>query len=148
MTEHTHNEQRKETKRPTTSRFSNYFTIWDKRFTSLTRFPPNIWLQSFEHCFTESHGENRGSSIYCHASSVNYHVYFLQDTRFIFFLSGFCVSRERERLLFLAPPYHFHLLRKSFGLQHLHLSERFNDEQGLCKRIQEPYYIFLLSKPL
>ena len=44
MTEHTYNEQRKDTKRPTTSRFSNYFTIWDKRFTSLIHFPPNIWL--------------------------------------------------------------------------------------------------------
>ena len=133
MPEHTYNEQRKDTKRPTTSRFSNYFTIWDKRFTSLTRFPPNIWLQSFEHWFMDSHGEN---SIKYQLSCV-----FFTGYKIYFFLSGFCVSRERERLLFLAPPYHFHPLCKLFGLQRLHLSERFNDEQRLCKWIQDPYYI-------
>ena len=68
-----------------------------------------------------------------------------------FFLSGFRVkninksqdSRERERLFFFAPLYHFHPLRKSFGLQRLQLLEGFNDEQGRRKRIQEPYYILL-----
>ena len=59
--EHTYNKQRKDAKRSTTSRFWDYFTIWDSRFFSLTRFPPNIWLQSFEHCFTETHGEKRAS---------------------------------------------------------------------------------------
>ena len=90
--EHTYNEQRKDAKRPTTSRFSDYFTIWGKRFSSLTRFPPNIWLQSFKHCFTENHGENRASSIFYHASSVNYHVYFLRDKRFIFSCLDFVSS--------------------------------------------------------
>ena len=94
--EHTYNEQRKDAKRPTTSRFWDYFTIWGNRFSSLTRFQPNIWLQSFEHCFTENHGENRASSIYYHASSVNYHVYFLRDIRFIFFCLGF-VSAGKGR---------------------------------------------------
>ena len=48
--EHTYNEQRKDVKRPTARRFSDYFTKWGKRFSSLTRFPPNIWLQLFEFC--------------------------------------------------------------------------------------------------
>ena len=73
----------------TASKFSGYFTIWGKRFSSLPHFPPNIWLQSFKHHFTENHRENRTSSIYYHVSSVNYHVYFLQDIRFIFFCLGF-----------------------------------------------------------
>ena len=60
--------------------------MWDKRFSSLTRFPPNIWLQSFEHCFTENHSDNRAST------SLQYHGYFLRDIRFIFFCLGF-VSR-------------------------------------------------------
>ena len=79
--------QRAKERRETT-RFSEYFTIWGKRFSSLTCFPPNIWLQSFEHCFMENRGENRASSIY-HASSVSYHVYFLRDIRLIFFCLGF-----------------------------------------------------------
>ena len=145
--EHTYNEQRKDAKRLTTSRFWDYFTIWGKRFSSLSRFPPNIWLQSFEHCFTENHGENRASNIHYHASSVNYHVYFLRDIRLIFFCLGF-LSAGKGRGYYLAPLFHFYPLCKSFGLQRLHLSERFNDEWGLCKRIQEPYYIFLLSQPL
>ena len=86
--EHTYNEQRKDAKRPTTSRFSDYFMIWSKWFSSPTRFLPNIWLQSFEHCFMENHGENRASSIYYYASRVNYHVYFLRDKRFIFSVYG------------------------------------------------------------
>ena len=110
--EHTYNEQRKDEKGPTASRFSGYFTIFGKRFSSLKRFSPNIGLLPFEHCFTENQGEKRASSIYYHASSVNYHIYFLWDIRFIFFLSGFCISRERERLNFLVPLYHFHPLQK------------------------------------
>ena len=61
--ENTCNEQKKDAKRPTTSRFPDYFTIWGNRFSSLTCFYPNIWLQSFEHCFTENHGENRAPNI-------------------------------------------------------------------------------------
>ena len=75
------------------------------RFSSLTRFPrfpTNIWLQSFEHCFTENLGENRASNI-----STLSCVYFT-GYKIYFFLSGFRVknihksqgSRERERLFF------------------------------------------------
>ena len=35
-----------------------------------------------------------------------------------------------------------------YGFQSLHLSDRFYNERGLRKRIQEPYYILLLSKSL
>ena len=52
--EHTYNEQRKDVKRSTTSTFSDYVTMWSKQFPSLTFFSPNIWLQSFEHCFTKN----------------------------------------------------------------------------------------------
>ena len=41
----------------------DYFIIWGNRFSSLTRFILNIWLQSFEHFFTENHGENRAPNI-------------------------------------------------------------------------------------
>ena len=72
---------------------------------------------------------------------------FFTGYKIYLFLSGFRVSREREAIL-LAPLFHFHPLRKSFGLQRLHLSERFNDERGLRKRIQEPYYIFFYYQNL
>ena len=49
-----------------------------------------------------------------------------------------CQQEKREAIL-LALLFHFHPLRKSFGLQRLHLSVRFNDKRGLRKRIQEPY---------
>ena len=77
---------KKDVKRRATSRFSDYFTIWDKRFSSLIRFPPNIWLQSFEHCFTENHGHCRASdiSIVSCVSFMRYNIYF--------FLSGFRVK--------------------------------------------------------
>ena len=70
--EHAYNEQRKDTKRPTTSRFWDYFTIWDKRFSSLTRFPPNIWLQSFEHCSRRImvKTEHQASIIMCQSSII------------------------------------------------------------------------------
>ena len=86
--EPTYHEQRKDAKWPTTSRFSDYFTIWGKRFSSLTRFPPNIWLQSFEYCFTENHGQSRASriSILSCVIFTGYKIYF------IFFCLGF-VSR-------------------------------------------------------
>ena len=54
---------KKDSKQPTTTRFWDYFTIWGNRFSSLTCFQPNIWLQSFKHCFTENHGENRVPNI-------------------------------------------------------------------------------------
>ena len=47
----------------TKSRFRDYFTVLANRFSFLTCFPPNIWLQSFEHCFMENHGENRAPNI-------------------------------------------------------------------------------------
>ena len=77
---------KKDAKRHATSRFSDYFTIWDKRFSSLIRFPPNIWLQSFEHCFTENHGHSRASdiSIVSCVSFMGYNI--------CFFLSGFRVK--------------------------------------------------------
>ena len=59
-------------------------------------FPPNIWFQSFEHCFTENHGGNRVPGIYYHASSVNCHMYFFWDIRFNFFCLGF-VSAGKGR---------------------------------------------------
>ena len=65
----TNNKQKKDTKSPTTSRFWDFFTVWGNRFSSLKRFPPNIWLQSFKHCFMENHGENRAPNI-CVLSSV------------------------------------------------------------------------------
>ena len=67
---------------------------------------------------------------------------FFTGYKISFFLSGFHLSTERETLLFLAPLYHFHPLRKFFGLQRLHLSGSLNNEWGRCKWIQEPYYIF------
>ena len=121
--------------------------IWANWFSSLTHFSPNIWLQSFEHCFMENHGENRVSSIYYHPSRANYHVYFVRDIRFIFFVWVSC-QQGKGKAIILVPFFHFHPLRKLFGFQRLHFLERFNDEQGLYKQIQEPYYIFLLSKPL
>ena len=92
--EHTYNEQRKDAKRPTTSRFSDYFTIWGKRFSSLTFFSNNIWLQSFEHCFTENHVENGVSTWFKHQLWC----VFFTGYKIYLFLSGFRVSRERERL--------------------------------------------------
>ena len=79
-----------------------YFTIQGKRFSSLIYFPPNIWLQWFEHCFMKNHGHNRASNISI-VSSV-----FFMGYKIYFYLSGFHVkkinksqdSRERERLLF------------------------------------------------
>ena len=77
--------------------------------------------------------ENRASSIYYHASSVNHHMYFLQDIRFIFFCLSFVTAREGRGYYFSSslPLPH----RKSFSLQHFHLAERFNDERRLRKQI-------------
>ena len=131
------------------SRFSDYFTKWGKRFSSLIRFLPNIWWQSFEHCFTENHGHSRASNI-----SIVSCVFFM-GYNIYFFLSGFRVknsnksqdSREREKLFFFGsslPP--IHLLCRLFGLQRLQLLERFNDERGRRKQIQERYYILLYGE--
>ena len=84
-------------------------------------------------------------------TSLQYHLYFFMGHNIYFFLSGFHVKNinksqdnmERERLFFFAPLYYFYPLCKSFDLQHLQLSERFNDERGRHKWIQEPYYILL-----
>ena len=60
----TYQQQAKEdSERPTTNRFWDYFAIWCNLFSSLSGFPPNIWLQSFKHFFMENHGKNWGSSI-------------------------------------------------------------------------------------
>ena len=98
--DHTYNEQKKDAKRPTTSRFLDYLTIWDSWFSCLTCFPPNIWLTPFDHCFKENHGENKASSIYYNASRVNYHVYFLRDIRFIFFCMGVVSARKGKGYYF------------------------------------------------
>ena len=134
--------QRAMKRRETTSKKQIFrlFKIWVKWFSSLTRFPPKIWLQSFKHCFTVV------SSIYYYVSSINYNVYFLWAIG-LFSVWVLCQQGKGEAII-LAPLFHFHPLFKSFGLQCLHLSERFNDERGLSKHIQEPHYIFLLSKPL
>ena len=86
--EPTYHQQRKDAKWPTTSRFSDYFTIWSKWFSSLTSFPPNIWLQSFEYCFTENHGQSRASRI----SILSYVIFKGYKIYLIFFCLGF-VSR-------------------------------------------------------
>ena len=56
-------QEKKDAKWPTTSRFWDYFTIWGNWFSSLTHFQPNIWLQSLKYCFTENHAENRTPKI-------------------------------------------------------------------------------------
>ena len=61
--EPTCNKQKKDVKRPIISTFWDYFTIWSNQFSSLTYFQPNIWLKSFEHCFSEYHGENKAPNI-------------------------------------------------------------------------------------
>ena len=68
-----HNLQR-DTKQPTTNRFWDCFTVWGNLFSSLTRLPANIWLQSFEHCFMENHSENRAPNI-CILSCVFFTAY-------------------------------------------------------------------------
>ena len=51
-------------KRPTTSEFWDFFTIWNNPFLFLTRFPSNIWLQLFEHCFVKIIDENRAPNVH------------------------------------------------------------------------------------
>ena len=62
--------------------------LWGKRFSYLIRFPPNTWLQSFEHCLTENHGHSSASiiSIVSCVFFMGYNIYF--------FLSGFCVKNR------------------------------------------------------
>ena len=69
--EPTHNEQKKDAKLPTASILWDYFTIWGNHFQS------DIWFQSFEHCFTENHGENRApsSSILTCVFFMRYRIY-------------------------------------------------------------------------
>ena len=73
---------------------------------------------------------------------------FFTGYKIYFFSVWVSCQQGKGDAIILTPLFHFPLLCKSFGLQRLHLLERFNDERGLYKRIQEPYYIFLLSKPL
>ena len=54
---------KEDSKQLTRSRFWEYFTIWYDWFSSLTRVPPIILLQSFQHCFIENHLANRRSNI-------------------------------------------------------------------------------------
>ena len=55
--------KKKDAEQPTTG-FTDYFTIWVNRFSSLTRFQcVQSRLQSFEHCFTKNHAENRAPNI-------------------------------------------------------------------------------------
>ena len=93
---------KKDVKRPTTNNFSDYLTIWDKRSSPQTRFPPNICCNHSSIASTENHGENRASNL-SKLSCVFYTGY-----KIYFFLSGFRFknihksqdSRERERLFF------------------------------------------------
>ena len=78
---------KKDAKPPTTTRFWDYFTVWGNRFSSLARFPSNIWLQSFEHRFMENYGENRALNIY-------YHVYLLRDIIFTGYVANHCHIRK------------------------------------------------------
>ena len=71
---------KKDAKPPPTSRFWDYFTVLGNRLSSLTRFPPNTWLQLSEHCFMENHGENRALNI-CILSCLfitGYNIYWIR----------------------------------------------------------------------
>ena len=106
-------------KRRETTNSKQISRLWDKRFSSLARFPPKIWLQYFEYCFTENHGENRASSIYYYASSVSYHTYFFQDIRFIYLFIFFVwvsCQQGKGRLFFSSSPSTSTCFRKSFAL--------------------------------
>ena len=86
---------KKDAKRQATSRFSDYLTIWGDWFSSLIRFPPNIWLQSFEHCLTENHGHRRAwnISIVSCVFFVGYNIYlfvYLFIYLFIYFVWVSC----------------------------------------------------------
>ena len=86
----------KNEKRPTTSRFWDYFTIWGNRFSSLTHFPSNIWLQSFEHCFMANHGENRAPNI-CILSCVFITGYKIYRIRWLTFVRQKSTSWLRQK---------------------------------------------------
>ena len=79
--------KKKDAKWQATSRFSDYFTIWGKQFSPVIHFPSNIWLQSFEPCFTENHGHSRALNI-----SIVSCVFFLWDITFSFFCLSFVSS--------------------------------------------------------
>ena len=81
-------------------------------------------------------------------ASPYYRVCFLRDIRFIFPVCVSCQEHSQITGQQGCPLYHFHPLHKSFGLQRLHIFERFNDEQGLCKWNQEPYYIFYIIRTI
>ena len=87
--------------------------------------------------------EHQASIIMRQASIITCIFYGIYDLFFPVWVS--CQQGKGEAII-LAPLFHFHPLRKSFGLQRLHLSKRFNDERGLRKRIQEPCYSFVVIK--
>ena len=84
--------------------------------------------------------ERQASIIIRQASIIICIFYVISDLLFSVWVSR---QQGKGEAIFFAPLYHFHPLRRSFGFQRLHLSQRFNDERALCKRIQEPYYVFL-----
>ena len=141
----TYNEQRKDAKQPTASSFADYFTIWGQWFSSLTRFPPNIWLQSFEHCFTENHGQNSVKHLLLCIKHQLSCVIFTGYTTF--FCLGFMSAGKGRDYSFSSslplPP----SSQIVWSLAIAFIGEVYN-EWGLYKWNQEPYYIFLLSKPL
>ena len=97
-------------------------------------FGESRWKQSIKHLLSCVKGQ-----LSC--------VFFKGHKAYFFSVCVLCQEGKGEAII-LAPLFHFHPLHKSFGLQRLYLLERFNDERGLRRQIQEPYYIFLLSKLL
>ena len=74
---------------------------------------------------------------------------FFTGYKIYLFLSGFRVSREREAIL-LAPLFHFHPLRKSFGLIYLLIYRRglmINEDFASGSRNRTKFF-FLLWKPV
>ena len=78
---------------------------------------------------------------------ASYHVYFLRDVRSIFFCLGFMLAGKGRGYYFSSslPS----SISTRFGNRlvfSVHISQKFNDERGLRKRIQQPYYIFFIIK--
>ena len=64
-----------------------------------------------------------------------------QQVRMSRTLTNHRTAGKGRAYFFFASLYHFQPLHKSFNLQRLQLWERFNDERGRRKWIQEPHYI-------
>ena len=77
--------------RNNTNKMQNLRILYNmgNRFSSLTRFQPNIWLQSFEYCFTKI-----TVKIECQTFPY-YHVYLLRDIKF----TGYVVNHFDTRKL-------------------------------------------------